>query len=153
MPGKVNPVIAESAIMAACQVIANDLAVTLGGMGGQFELNTMLPLVAWNLLESIDLLAASARNVDVRLVGGLGADRERIARMIEDSLALATALAPALGYDAAAAIAREAAAGGRTVREVAAAKGVLAAAEIDRLLDARAMTRGGIPGSRAGTAG
>jgi len=153
MPGKVNPVIAESAIMAACQVVANDLAITLGGMGGQFELNTMLPLITRNLLESIDLLAASARNFGARLVRGIAADHERIARMLEDSLALATALAPAIGYDAAAAIAKEAAASGRTVREVAAAKGVLPPADLDRLLDPRAMTQGGFLGGKPGAPG
>ncbi len=146
MPGKVNPVIAESLLMVCAQVLGNDLVITLGGASGNFELNVMMPVIARNLLESIELLAAATRNFETRLVRGLAADRGRLARTAEDSLALATALVPVIGYDAAAAIVTEAAASGRAVREVAAEKKILPPAELDRILDPSRMTRGGLLG-------
>ncbi|PYS18252.1 MAG: aspartate ammonia-lyase [Acidobacteria bacterium] len=102
MPGKVNPVIAESVLMAAAQVIGNDLAVTIGGQAGVFELNVMMPVMAHNILESIRLLAASANNFADRCISGIDANRERCNEMVEKSLAMCTALAPEIGYDAAA---------------------------------------------------
>ena len=108
MPGKVNPVIAESVAMVAAQVIGNDVTVTLGGQSGNFELNVMMPVIAYNLLQSIALLATSARNLATRCIGGLEAT-ERGPEMVEKGLMLATALAPAIGYERAAALAKEAA--------------------------------------------
>jgi fumarate hydratase class II len=135
MPGKINPVACEVVIQVASQVIGNDAAVVLGGLGGQLELNACLPLVARNLLESIRLLASAASLFARRAIAGLEADAGRCAELAERSLALATALVPALGYDAAADLAKEALASGRSLREVCLAHGVLDAATLDRLLD------------------
>ena len=139
MPGKVNPVICEALIQACAQVIGNDAAVTQGGLGGVFELNLMLPLIARNLLESIGLLAGAADMFEHKLIAGLEADEQVCADYIEGSLAMSTSLAPVIGYDAAAAISKEAFASGRTVREVAREKQVLPDDELDRLLDPRSM--------------
>ncbi len=147
MPGKVNPVIAESVIQVAAQVIGNDLVVTLGGPWGSFELNTMLPVMASNLLESIDILANASRNFAERCIDGLEIDEERTASMIEKSLAMVTSLAPAIGYDKAAAIAKEAHQSGRTVREVTREQKVLSDEELDKLLDPMRMTEPGVPGA------
>jgi len=135
MPGKVNPVIAESVIMVCAQVIGDDAAVTLGGLYGVLELNTMLPLIGRNLIEQIRLLSRASEIFREKLVQGLQADRARIAALREQSLALATALAPLVGYDAAAGLAKEAHASGRTVREVAEQRGVLTAAQLAEALD------------------
>ena len=141
MPGKVNPVICEALIQACAQVIGNAAAVTHGGLGGVFELNLMLPLIARNLLESIGLLAGAADMFEHKLIAGLEADEQVCADYIEGSLAMSTSLAPVIGYDAAAAISKEAFASGRTVREVAREKQVLPDDELDRLLDPRSMTQ------------
>jgi len=125
MPGKVNPVIPEAVIQAAAQVMGNDVAIGMCGQGGYFELNTMLPLIAYNLLQSINLMAASAEVLDRKCVAELTANRERCAANIEQSLALVTGLVPHLGYDQAAAIAHEAFQNGRTIREVVREKGLL----------------------------
>ncbi len=140
MPGKVNPVICESLIQTCAQVIGNDAAVTQGGLGGVFELNLMMPLVARNLLESIAFLAGAVNMFRERLVEGLEADEQRCADTIEGSLAMSTSLAPVIGYDAAAAIAKEAFATGQTVRQVALAKEILSEEELNRLLDPLSMT-------------
>ena len=140
MPGKVNPVIAESVIQVAAQVIGNDAAVTLAGQGGYFELNTMMPVAAYNLLQSIALLAAAANNFAVQCVQGIQATEVGPA-MVEKGLMLGTALAPAIGYDAAAAIAKEAAASGQTIREVARLRTALADPELARLLNPEEMTK------------
>jgi fumarate hydratase class II len=134
MPGKVNPVIPEAVIQAAAQVMGNDAAIGLGGQGGYFELNTMLPLIAYNLLQSINLMAASAAVLDRKCVAGLSANRERCAANIEQSLALVTGLVPHLGYDQAAAIAHEAFQNGRTIREVVKDKGLLDEDTLDKAL-------------------
>jgi len=139
MPGKVNPVIAESLIQACAQAIANDAAVALAAQGGAFELNTMMPLAAHNLLQAIELLAAAAEAFATRCVEGLRAT-PRGPEVVERSLALATALAPVIGYDAATEIAREAARTGRTVREVARDRTSLSDDALDRLLDPGGMT-------------
>ncbi len=118
MPGKVNPVIAESAAMVAAKVIGNDTAVTLAGQSGNFELNVMLPLIAYNLLQSIDLLASAAENLTDQCVVGIEATG-RGPELVEKGLMLATALAPEIGYDRAAEISKEAYKTGRTIREVA----------------------------------
>jgi fumarate hydratase class II len=143
MPGKVNPVIAEAVIQVAAQVMGNDHAVALGGVGGQLQLNATLPLLARNVLESIRLLANAARAFEERAIRGLGADRARAEHWVEQSLALVTALAPRIGYDAAAAIAKEAAESGRTLREVCRERAGLSEEEIARLLDPRGMLGGG----------
>ncbi len=134
MPGKVNPVIPEVVIQAAGQVIGNDTAITIGGQWGVFELNTMLPLIAHNLLQSISLLTNGAALLREKCVTGIKANREKCEANIEQSLALVTHLVPALGYDRAAALAKEAYATGRTVRQVVLDKGVLPEDELDRLL-------------------
>lgn len=139
MPGKVNPVIAESACQVCAQVMGNDVAVTIGGQSGNFELNVMLPLIAYNLLQSASLLAATAKNLTERCITGLKATG-RGPELVEQGLMLATALAPVIGYDAAAEISKEAYRTGRTIREVAREKTDLSEEELDRLLDARKMT-------------
>jgi fumarate hydratase class II len=143
MPGKVNPVMAEALIMAAAQVLGNDAAVTLGGLGSRFELNTMMPLIAHNLLQSVDLLANATRAFTGRCVRGIEADEARCRETVERNLALATALAPHVGYDRAAEIAKEADRTGRTVREVALEKAVLSPEKLDEVLDPQAMTEPG----------
>jgi fumarate hydratase, class II len=142
MPGKVNPVIAESVLMAAAQVIGNDLTITLGGQWGNFELNTMMPVVAYNLLQSIHLLAASARNLAEQCINGLTAT-SRGPEMVEKGLMLATALAPAVGYEKAAEIAKEAAKTGSTIREMARERTDLSEEDLERLLDLETMTEPG----------
>ena len=140
MPGKVNPVIAESVIQVAAQVVGNDAAVTLAGQGGYFELNTMMPVAAYNLLQSISLLAASANNFAEQCVKGIQATETGPA-MVEKGLMLGTALAPAIGYDAAAAIAKEAAATGLTIREVAKLRTEITDRELELLLNPEEMTK------------
>ncbi len=139
MPGKVNPVIAESAAMVAAQVMGNDTTITIAGQSGNFELNVMLPLIAYNLLQSIDLLANAAENLTDQCVGGIQAT-ERGPELVEQGLMLATALAPGIGYDRATDISKEAYKTGRTIREVAREKTDLSEDELDQLLDARKMT-------------
>ena len=119
MPGKVNPVMCEMLIQVGAQVIGNDTVVTFGGTYGFFELNTMLPVIAYNLLQSIELLASASRVFARRCVAGLEADTQKCESNIEQSLAMCTALAPVIGYDKAAKIAKVAYETGRTVREVA----------------------------------
>ncbi len=144
MPGKVNPVIPEMTLMVCAQVIGNDVAIALGGLSGNFELNVMMPLIAYDLLQSIAILSAAARLLAERCVEGLTANVERAAELVEKSLAMVTALAPRIGYDRAAEIAKESVKTGRTVRELAREKGVLPEEELERALDARAQTEGGI---------
>ncbi len=140
MPGKVNPVLAEMLLMVCAQVQGNDLALVLGGQGGHFELNTMMPLMAHDLLQSVSLLARGAEVFAARCVEGLKADPARCGEMVERSLAMVTALAPRIGYDDAAALAKEAYATGRTIRDLAREKKLLPDAELEKLLDPRGMT-------------
>ncbi len=149
MPGKVNPVIAESTIMAAGQVIGNDAAIVQAGLGSFFELNLMMPLAAHNLLQSIELLSSASANFTQQCVRGLRAT-EKGPEMLEKGLMLATALAPAVGYDTAAEIAKDAAKTGRTIREVSREKTALSDAELDRLLNPEKMTEPGLGGGPAG---
>jgi fumarate hydratase class II len=139
MPGKVNPVIAESAAMVAAQVMGNDVTITIAGQSGNFELNVMLPLITYNLLQSIELLASASSNLTDQCVVGIKAT-ERGPELVEKGLMLATALAPEIGYDRAAEISKEAYKTGRTIREVAREKTDLSEVELDKLLDARKMT-------------
>jgi fumarate hydratase class II len=140
MPGKVNPVICESVTQVAAQVIGHDAAIAVAGLSGQLELNAFLPLIARNLLESVRLLANVSNLFVERCLEGLAVDRERVNALVERSLALVTALAPAIGYDAAARIAKQCAETGRNVREVCLEQGVLPREELERLLDLRAQT-------------
>ncbi len=149
MPGKVNPVIAESLLQAVAQVIGNDTAVLQAAQGGVFELNMMMPVAAHNLLASIELLSASAANFAEQCVKGLQAT-DRGPEMVERGLMLATGLVPAIGYDAAADIAKTAAKTGRSVREVAREKTKLSEEDLEDLLNPARMTEpglGGGPGS------
>ena len=148
MPGKVNPVIVESLTMVVARVLGNDTTIAFGQTGSFLELNVMLPVTAVALLESIELLAASARNFADRCVSGIVAT-ERGPALVEQGLMLATALAPEIGYDAAAALAKEAFRSGRTIRELALERGI-AADRLDALLDPAAMTEPGLGGGPAG---
>ncbi len=149
MPGKVNPVISESLIQVCAQVVGNDATVTMGGEWGFFELNTMMPVVAYNLLQSIALLATSTRNFADQCVRGL-AQTGRGPEMVERGLAICTALAPRIGYDAAAEIAKEAYRTGQTIREVARTRTTLSDGDLDEILDPRSMTEPGLGGGPAG---
>ena len=140
MPGKVNPVIPEVVTQVSAQVIGNDTAITVGGMQGHFELNVFVPLIARNLLESIRLLAAASRLFADKCVQGIEANRENLERYAELTLSAATALNPFVGYDKASEIVKEAAASGRSLREVAAEAGVPEAV-LDKALDYRAMAK------------
>ena len=148
MPGKVNPVIVESLTMVVARVIGNDATIAFGQTGSLLELNVMMPVTAAALLESIALLAASARNFAHRSVAGITAT-DRGPALVEQGLMLATALAPEIGYDAAAALAKEAFKSGRTIRELALERGV-AADRLDELLDPAAMTEPGLGGGPSG---
>ncbi|HEV8577745.1 MAG TPA: class II fumarate hydratase [Thermoanaerobaculia bacterium] len=144
MPGKVNPVIPESVLMVAAQVVGNDVAITIAGMSGVFELNVMMPLIAYNLLQSIEILANASRLLAERCVEGIEANRERCEELVERSLAMVTALVPKIGYDAAAEIAKESMRTGKTVRELCREKNVLPEAELNEALDPWGQTEGGI---------
>ena len=149
MPGKVNPVIAESVCMVCAQVIGNHTTITIAGQSGNFEINVMMPVSAYNLLQSIGLLAAAARNFTEQCIKGIQATT-RGPEMVERGLAIGTALAPVIGYDAAANIAKEAAKTGKTIREVAREKTNLTEEELDRILDPANMTKPGLEGGPAG---
>jgi fumarate hydratase, class II len=140
MPGKVNPVIAESVTMVATQVFGNDASITVAGQAGNFELLVMLPVMAHNLLQSIDLLAKSAENFSSRCVEGLVAHKDICEKYIEKSLTMCTALAPVIGYESAAAIAKESYQTGQTVRETVRRHGLLPDSKIKYLLDPWRMT-------------
>lgn len=150
MPGKVNPVVCEAMTLACAQVMGNDVTITIGGQSGSFELNLMLPLIAHNLLQSVMLLANASRLLADKVVAGFAVNAERMADLVERNPILVTALAPKIGYDLAAKIAKRAAVEGRKVRDVALEMTRLSEQELDRLLDARAMTEGGHTGAPAG---
>ena len=147
MPGKVNPVVPEAAGQVVAQVVGNDAAVGFAATASAFELNTAMPVMARNLLESARLLAGAARALAQLCVAGLEVDEERCRRYAESSPALATALAPHVGYEAAARVVRRATAEGRTLREVVLEEGLLPPERVDAILDVTAMTRGGLTGS------
>jgi fumarate hydratase, class II len=145
MPGKVNPVIPEVVTQVAAQVIGNDAAIAIGGMNGHFELNVYVPLIARNLLQSIKLLSSASRLLADKCVAGIEANREQNERYAELTLSAATALNPYIGYDKATEIVKEAAASGRSLREVAREQGVEDSV-LDEALDYRAMAKPhGIP--------
>ena len=141
MPGKVNPVMCEVLTQVSAQVIGNDAAITIGGLSGNFELNVYIPLMARNLMQSIDYLAAATREFAAKCVDGITANADRARHLAEGTLVLVTALNPVVGYDQAAAISKEAAASGRSLREVALDHGVPADV-LDKALDLRAMAHG-----------
>jgi fumarate hydratase class II len=142
MPGKVNPVIAESVLMVCAQVIGYDATIAWCGAAGNFELNVMMPVMAYDLLHGITLLANASRNFEVKLVRSLEPNRERAESLVEQSLAMVTVLAPVIGYDKAAAISKEAYATGRTVREVAREKSGLSEPRLNELLNPESQAGG-----------
>ena len=148
MPGKVNPVIAESVCMACAQVMGNHTTITIAGQSGNFEINVMMPVTAYNLLQSISLLAAVARNFTRQCIQDLKATT-RGPEMVERGLAICTSLAPVIGYDAAADISKQAYKTGRTVREVAREKNNLSEEDLERILNPENMTRPGLDGGPA----
>ena len=143
MPGKVNPVIPESVCQVAAQVIGNDAAIAVAGQSGNFEINVMMPVAAYNLLQSIDLLAASSRNLARQCVSGLEATSAG-PDMVDRGLAIVTTLVPHIGYDASADIAKKAQATGQTVKEVAMTATDLSSDELDEILDPSGMTEPGL---------
>ncbi|GCE18888.1 class II fumarate hydratase [Dictyobacter kobayashii] len=149
MPGKVNPVIAESVCMACAQVIGNHTTITVAGQSGNFEINVMMPVTAYNILQSISLLAAVSRNFNRQCIKDLKATT-RGPEMVERGLAICTSLAPVIGYDAAADISKLAHKTGRTVREVAREKTDLSEEDLDRILNPENMTKPGLEGGPAG---
>ncbi len=139
MPGKINPVMAESLMQVCAQVIGNDATVTLCGLSGNFELNVMMPVMAYNILQSIELLSNGIRAFDEKCLAGLQADEKRCGDLLEQSLALVTALVPEIGYDRAADLAKQAHKSGKTLRELALEDGIDAEI-LDELLDPVSMT-------------
>ena len=146
MPGKVNPVIPEAVTMVAAQVMGNHTTITVGGLGSYFELNVMMPVMTYALLQSVALTASASTVLAEKCVDGIVVNEARCRELLEGNLSLATALAPRIGYDAAAAIAKDAFKEGKTARAVARERKVLPDDELDAVLDARAMTEPGIPG-------
>ncbi|HKJ93470.1 MAG TPA: class II fumarate hydratase [Longimicrobiales bacterium] len=146
MPGKVNPVMAEAVTMVAAQVMGHQTTITIGGMGGYFELNLMMPVIAYAMEQSISILANVSVAFAEKAVDGIVANEDRCRELLEKNASLATALAPLIGYDAAATIAKEAFKQKRTVREVAREKGLIGEEELEKVLDPRPMTEPGLPG-------
>jgi len=143
MPGKVNPVMAEMLTMVCFQVIGHDVTIAMAAQAGQLELNVMMPVIAHALLQSLDILAHGIAAFTSRCVAGIQADTERCRRYSEETMALVTALTPRIGYERAASLAGEAWSSGRSVREVAAAQGLMTPAELSDLLDPRRLTEPG----------
>ena len=146
MPGKVNPVIPEAVAMIAAQVIGNDTTITIAAQSGSFQLNVMLPVIAHNLLQSLELLASAARVLADSAISGFTVNQARLAEALDRNPILVTALNPVIGYEKGAAIAKKAYAEGRPIREVAQKMTGLAKEELDRLLDPKELTKGGIKG-------
>ena len=141
MPGKVNPVMCEMLMQVCAQVVGNDATITWAGANGNFELNTMMPVMAHNILESIRLLTNACETFRTRCVDGIEVNRDRCSDLVERSLAMVTSLAPVIGYDRAAQIAKESAETGKTVREICHEWAVLPENELERALDPTGMTR------------
>jgi fumarate hydratase class II len=150
MPGKVNPVIPEAMAMVAAEVIGNDAAITIAGQSGNFQLNVMLPLVAWNLLESLRLLSNTSRLLADSAIARFKVNRERLSEALERNPILVTALNPVIGYEKGAAIAKRAYAEGKPIREMAAAMTNQPPLELARLLDPAELAKGGIKGGTSG---
>jgi fumarate hydratase, class II len=145
MPGKINPVMCESVLQVAAHVIGCDTTITICGQAGNFELNVMMPIMALRILEAITFSANVVKTFTEKCVVGIGANKERCEEMIGKSLAMVTALAPVIGYDAAAKIAKESFATGKTVRQVALAHKVLPENKLNAILDPRRMTHASVP--------
>jgi len=150
MQGKVNPVICESAMQVCAQVIGNDAAIAWAGANGNLELNVMMPVMAHNILESMRLLTNVIRVLQDKCIAGITANRQRCNELVEYSMAMVTSLAPKIGYDRAAEIAKESVATGKTVRQLCREKQVLPEAELDHALDPVEMTKPGGEGSAGG---
>lgn len=150
MPGKVNPVLCESMMMVCAQAFGNDAAITWAGANGNFELNVMMPVMAHNILESIRLLGNVADAFTEKCVLGIEANEERCRELVELSMAMVTSLAPKIGYDRAAEIAKESARTGKTVRQLCREKKILSEAELNAALDPVGMTEPGGNGSAGG---
>jgi fumarate hydratase class II len=144
MPGKVNPVIPEAVCMVCAQVIGNDTTITVAGQSGQFQLNVMLPVVALNLLQSLEILSTSARLLADSAIRGFSVRQDVIQKALERNPVLVTALNPLIGYELGAATAKQAYREGRPIREVAMENTNLGEVELDRLLDPLEMTKGGV---------
>ncbi|MBI5299825.1 MAG: aspartate ammonia-lyase, partial [Deltaproteobacteria bacterium] len=139
MPGKLNPVIPEAVAQIAAQVIGNDAAITIGCQAGNFELNVMMPLIAHNLIESVELLSSAALSLADKCVLGIKANEKHCEAMVEKSLAMVTSLAPVLGYDKSAKLAKEAFAKNETIRALLEEEKILPKKELEKLLDPRSM--------------
>jgi len=150
MPGKVNPVMCEALMQVCCQVIGNDATITWCGANGNFELNVMMPVLAHDILESVRLLAAATGVFAERAVAGIAANKARCGELVEYSMAMVTSLAPIIGYDRAAQIAKESAKTGRTVRQICIEQKVLPPDELAKALDPVEMTKPGGEGSAGG---
>jgi fumarate hydratase class II len=146
MPGKVNPVVAESVTMMAAQVIGNDVTITIAAQSGNFQLNVMLPVIAYNLLQSMQLLSIGSRNLAENALRGLTLNRARLDDALARNPILVTALNRVIGYDKGAAIAKQAYAQGRPILDVAAEMTDLPREQLMRLLDPKTLTKGGIGG-------
>jgi fumarate hydratase class II len=143
MPGKVNPVIPEAVTMVAAQVMGNDATIAIAGQSGNFQLNVMLPVIAYNLLQSIDLLANAARSLADSAVAGFTVNEQRIGEALNRNPILVTALNPVIGYEAGAKIAKQAYATGRPIKDVAAEHTQLSDEELSKYLDPRELTKAG----------
>ncbi len=146
MPGKVNPVMSEALMMVCAQVMGNHVAVTVGGQHGNFELNVMMPVMAHNFLQSVAILAQGCDAFRTRAVDGIGANRQRCRDLLERNPSIATALNAYIGYDEAAAVAKESAKNYESVRDVVKRRGLLSDEQLDQVLNVRDMTEPGIPG-------
>jgi fumarate hydratase class II len=146
MPGKVNPVIPEATAMVAAQVIGNDATITVAGQSGNFQLNVMLPVVAYNLLQSVELLANAASVLGSSAIAGFTVNTDRLNDALDRNPILVTALNPVIGYEKGAAVAKTAYKEGRPILEVAERETDLSREELSRLLDPTELTRGGIKG-------
>lgn len=144
MPGKINPVIPEAVTMLCAQVVGNDVTITIGGQSGNFQLNVMLPVIGYNLLQSISLLANGSRLLADKALAGFTVNEEHISSLVGRNPILVTALNPVIGYELGAKIAKQAYAEGRSLKEVALEQTSLSGEELDRLLDPRQLTEGGI---------
>ena len=146
MPGKVNPVIPEAVTMVAAQVIGNDAAITIGGQSGNFQLNVMLPVIALNLLQSIELLGSASYALADSAIKGFKVNKDRLDEALERNPILVTALNPVIGYEKGAAVAKQAYKEGRAIRDVAAEQTQLKPEQLRELLDPLELTKGGIKG-------
>ena len=141
MPGKVNPVLAEALTQVCAQVIGNDLTITIAGQSGNFQLNVMMPVMAHNIMESIEILSTSTKAFALDCIKGIKADKQKCENYIDDSLAMCTSLAPIIGYNKAADIAKKAYASGKTVRQIVNEDQILTKEKSDKILDPKTMVK------------